>query len=71
MQLYLLDLFDVGSNIIDMDTNSCDTCNVSGNHLMDHCPECGDPFAYPTMGQKFRATLGIFGLLAIAAVFAL
>jgi rRNA maturation protein Nop10 len=54
-----------------MDMNSCDTCNVSGNHLMDHCPECGDPFAYPTMGQKFRATLGIFGLLAIAAVFAL
>jgi len=35
---------------------------------MDNCPECDDPFAYPSMGQKLRATFGIVGILAIAAV---
>jgi hypothetical protein len=38
---------------------------------MDHCPECGDPFAYPSMGQKLRTTFGIVGILAIAVVLAL
>jgi hypothetical protein len=38
---------------------------------MDDCPECGDPFAYPSMGQKLRTTFGIVGILAIAAVLVL
>jgi len=38
---------------------------------MDHCPECGDPFAHPSMGQKLRTTFGIVGILAIAVVLAL
>ena len=71
MQLYLLGFSKRPTIFIDMSLNSCDTCNVSGSQLMDHCPECGDPFAYPAMGQKLRATFGIVGILAIAAVLVL
>ena len=34
---------------------------------MDHCPECGDPFAHPSIGQKLRTTFGLVGILAVAA----
>ena len=71
MQLYLLGFSKRPTILPTMRVNSCDTCNVSGSQLMDHCPECGDPFAYPYMGQKLRATFGIVGMLAIAAVLVL
>lgn len=71
MQLYLLGFSKHPAIFIAMSSNNCDTSNVSGSQLMDHCPECGDPFAYPSIGQKLRATFGIVGILAIAAVLAL
>lgn len=71
IQLYLLVFLKLPTNFISMGLNSCNTCNVSGSQLMDHCPECGDPFAYPSIGQKLRATIGIVGILAIAAVLVL
>ena len=71
IQLYLLVFLKRPTNFMSMSLNSCNTCNVSGSQLMDHCPECGDPFAHPSMGQKLRTTLGIVGILAIAVVLAL
>ena len=71
MQLYLLVFLKCAAIFFSMRSNSCDTCNVSGSQLMDHCPDCGDPFAYPSMWQRLRATFGIVGILAIAAVLVL
>jgi len=54
-----------------MNSKTCNTCNVSGNQLMDNCPECGDPFANEFRPQSFRTTLSVLGLIAIASVFVL
>ena len=50
-----------------MGNNTCTSCNVSGSQLLDHCPECGDSFAHPSIAQKLRATFGVVGILAVAA----
>ena len=71
IQLYLLVFLKRPTKFLRMSLNSCNTCNVSGSQLMDHCPECGDAFAYPSIGKKLRATIGIVGILAIAAVLVL
>ena len=54
-----------------MGNNACKSCSVSGSQLLDHCPECGDPFAHPSIGQKLRATFGVVGTLAVAAALVL
>jgi hypothetical protein len=54
-----------------MGNNTCTSCSVSGSQLLDHCPECGDPFAHPSIGQKLRATFGVVGILAVAAALVL
>ena len=71
MQLYLLDFSVYLTNYYFMNSKTCNTCNVSGNQLMDNCPECGDPFANEFRPQSLRTTLSVLGLIAIASVIVL
>ena len=69
IQLYLLDFLYLGSTFSIMKNAACKSCNVTGNQLMDACPECGTDLVYPLVERKFRTALGLLGLVAIASVF--
>ena len=69
MQLYLLDFLYLGTNFPIMKKTACTSCNVTGNQLMDACPECPADFVYPLVERKFHTALGLLGLVAIPSVF--